>query len=138
MSPKQALFTFFRVELAKTYPVYDGAMPPESAGYPFIYLAETTQTGSKLTKHTLLNTGRVSVSIHVWVGSTRQRGTLYNIMNEISELARNLANVENYRLIYKSDDHTIIPDTTTGTALLHGVVLLNYEFYENKGEKHEF
>ena len=137
MSPQQALFTFFRVELAKKYPVYDGAMPPDSAGYPFIYLAETTQTGNKLTKHTLLNTGRVSVSIHVWVGSTRQRGTLYNIMNEIGELARNLTHAESYRLIYKNDDHTIIPDATTGTALLHGVVLLNYEFYENKGEKYE-
>lgn len=134
MSPQQALFTYFRLELEKICPVYDGAMPPSSAKYPFIYLAETTQTGNKLTKHTHLKTGRVSIGVHVWVGSTRQRGTLYDIMNTVGELARNLTKLENYRLIYKSDDHTILPDTTTGTALLHGVVLLNYEFYEHKGE----
>lgn len=129
MDVQQEVFSYFRSELDKTYDVYDGVMPGEKAKYPFIFMGEAAQYNDKQVKNAL-QTGRVTISIHAWVGSTRQRGTLSGILSDISKLGRKLAQTRSYKLVYNTHDINILADTATGTALLHGVVSFTYLFYE--------
>ena len=46
MDPQQELFTELLLKLKELgYDVYDTFLPPEDTPYPFIYLADSQQTG---------------------------------------------------------------------------------------------
>ena len=120
MDAQQELFTALKLELeAKGYAVYDGAMPPEDTPYPFVYLGDFEQTDSEL-KNAV--TGTVYPMIHVWHNKAGQRGTVSMMLFEIKTIMRKLVRTDNFAWLVRNINTRIIPDNTTKTPLLHGVI----------------
>ena len=126
IDPQQELFTRLKLDIeALGYSVYDGALPPEETPYPFVYLGDFGQSDSA-TKSALY--GYVYPTIHIWHNDTRKRGTLSKMMLDIKTACRNIEHTDNYSWVLQSVNQRIIPDNTTKTPLLHGVIEAGYKF----------
>lgn len=126
------LFVFFKTQLEKLgYRVYDGELPDINTKYPFIYLGDVSSNSSRKVKNAI-HSGNATINIHIWVGSVKQRGTLSAIADQVSRLGRSLRETKTYSINYRSDSFMSVADTSTGTALLHGVVSFSYDFLEKE------
>lgn len=126
IDPQQELFTRLKLDIeALGYSVYDGALPPEETPYPFVYLGDFSQSDSA-TKSALY--GYVYPTIHIWHNDTRKRGTLSKMMLDIKTACRKIEHTDNYAWVLQSVNQRIIPDNTTKTPLLHGVIEAGYKF----------
>ena len=126
MDPQQRLFSYLLITLRESgYTVYDGAMPGpnEPTEYPFIYLGEN-QMMDDFRKQEVR--GRVYQTIHVYHNDLRQRGTVSVILGEIKTICRALENASGWLLAECSTQ--ILPDTTTNTPLIHGIVDVGFRF----------
>lgn len=124
--PQQELFSALKIALeAKGFDVYDGALPPEDTKYPFVYLGDFQQTDIEY-KNAV--TGLVFPTIHVWHNNTRQRGTLSKMLLEIKTECRKLTRTNSFSWFVRNVSTQIIPDNTTKTPLLHGVVNADFMF----------
>lgn len=120
MDPQQELFTALKLALeAKGFAVYDGALPPENTAYPFVYLGDFWQTDRE---HKNAVTGIVRPTIHLWHNDPRKRGTVSKMLLEIKTECRKLVKTSNFAWMVRNINGRIIPDNTTKTPLLHGVV----------------
>lgn len=120
IDPQQELFTAYKLSLeAMGYAVYDGELPPEDTPYPFIYLGDFRQT-DKMYKNAV--TGTVLPTIHVWHNNTRERGTVSKMMLDVKWAIYNINKTKAYSWLIQSVESQIIPDNTTKTPLLHGIV----------------
>lgn len=127
IDPQQELFTAYKLSLeAMGYAVYDGELPPEKsednpegAEYPFIYLGDFSQT-DKVLKNAV--TGTVYPTIHVWHNNTRERGTVSKMLLDVKQVVYNINKTKAYSWLPQSVEGQIIPDNTTKTPLLHGIV----------------
>ena len=120
IDPQQELFTAYKLSLeAMGYAVYDGELPPEDTPYPFIYLGDFSQTD---TMHKNAVTGTVSPTIHVWHNNTRERGTVSEMLLDVKCAIYNTSKTKAYGWLVQSVESRIIPDNTTKTPLLHGIV----------------
>ena len=127
IDPQQELFTALKLNIeAEGYAVYDGALPPEDTPYPFVYLGDFRQS-DEANKTAVF--GRVYPTIHVWHNSPKKRGTVSNIILDIKGVCRRLSHTNNFAWHVRGMDARIIPDNSTKTPLLHGVV--EPEFYFN-------
>ena len=125
MDPQQEIFTRIKRDLERFgYDVYDGILPPEGTPYPFVYLGDS-QSDDRPTK-TQIN-GVVYQTIHVWSNTPKNRGTVSEMLSEIKRLCRIISETHNFSWSFRNVLQRIIPDNTTGTPLLHGV--LEIEFY---------
>lgn len=126
IDPQQELFTAYKLSLeAKGYAVYDGALPPEDTPYPFIYLGDFRQS-DKMYKNAV--TGSVYPTIHVWHNNPRQRGTVSKMLLDVKEVIYKTERTQHHGWIIQSVDSRIIPDNTTQTPLLHGIVEAGLQF----------
>lgn len=126
LDPQQEIFTAYKLALEeKGYSVYDGALPPENTPYPFIYLGDFRQTDSIL-KNAVV--GFVYPTIHVWHNNVKQRGTVSKIILDVKRTIYEIDKTTNRSWLVQSLDSRIIPDTTTKTPLLHGVVEAGLKF----------
>jgi hypothetical protein len=128
MDPQQELFTALREKLIAEFGednVYDGALPPEGAQYPFVYLADASQTDTQ-TKSGLI--GTVTQTIHVWHNSPAKRGTVSDMIFKIKVICARLEETDNYGWLLSDVTARILPDTTTKQPLLHGVIEAGYKF----------
>lgn len=130
MDPQQELFTKLLVELKtefKTlgYEVYDGELPPESTPYPFVYLGDFQQNDTD-TKTQVI--GSVFPMIHVWHNNPRQRGTVSRMLLAIKRVCRKIEHTDNFSWMVRNVSGKIIPDNTTKTTLLHGVITAEFKF----------
>lgn len=124
--PQQELFSKLKIDIeALGYSVYDGALPPEDTPYPFVYLGDNAQTDSD-TKSAVI--GRVHQVIHIWHNSPRQRGTVSKMMLAIKTVCRNARRTAHHSWDVRNINSRIIPDNTTKTPLLHGVVEVDFYF----------
>ena len=120
MDAQQEYFTALKIGLeAKGYAVYDGVLPPESTPYPFIYLGDFRQDERGL-KAAL--TGTVYPTIHVWHNNPRQRGTVSKMLLDVKSVCRGITHTDNFAWMVRNVNNRIVPDNTTKTPLLHGVV----------------
>lgn len=123
---QQELFTALKLALeARGYAVYDGVLPPDDTPYPFIYLGDFQQTDSACKSEIY---GHVYPVIHVWHNNVRQRGTVSKMLLDIKTVCRSIENTKNYAWALRSVNQRIIPDNTTKTPLLHGVVEAGFQF----------
>ena len=123
---QQELFTALKLALESLgYAVYDGFMPPEGTPYPLIYLGEFRQADG-LNKGG--NLGNVFATIHVWSNTPRNRGTVSSIMKDIRAVCYALKHTDNYAWYVWGMNQRILPDNTTKTPLLHGVVEVDFKF----------
>lgn len=126
MDPQQELFTRIKKDMERFgYDVYDGMMPPENTPYPFVYLGDS-QIDDKPTKSQI--NGLVYQTIHVWSNSPKNRGTVSEMLFEIKKLCRIIGETQNYSWSVRNINQRIIPDNTTQTPLLHGVLELEFYF----------
>lgn len=126
IEPQQELFTAYKLALeAMGYSVYDGALPPEDTPYPFIYLGDFRQSDQML-KNAVM--GTVYPTISVWHNNTKQRGTVSKMLLDIKWVIYNLDKTKGYSWLVQSVDTRIIPDNTTKTPLLHGIVEAGLKF----------
>lgn len=126
IDPQQELFTAYKLGLeAKGYAVYDGALPPENTPYPFIYLGDFRQSDQML-KNAV--NGNVYPKIHVWHNSPNQRGTVSAMLLDIKRVIYQTEKTNGFSWLVQSVNTQIIPDNTTKTPLLHGVVDAGLKF----------
>lgn len=124
--PQQELFSKLKIDVeALGYAVYDEELPPEDTPYPFVYLGDNLQTDSE-TKGAVI--GRVHQVIHIWHNSPRQRGTVSKMMLDVKKVSRNIGRTANHSWDARNINSRIIPDNTTKTPLLHGVVEVDFYF----------
>lgn len=122
MDAQQELFTAYKLGIeAKGYAVYDGDLPPEDTPYPFVYLGDFRQADKE---HKNAVTGVVYPTIHVWHNNTRQRGTVSRMLLDIKAVCRSINHTRNFAWLIRNVNSQIIPDNTTKTPLLHGIVEL--------------
>lgn len=120
LDPQQEYFTRVKLDLeALGYAVHDGFLPPENTPYPFIYLGDFRQTDIE---HKNAVTGIVYPTIHVWHSDPRQRGTVSAMLLDIKRVLRSIDRTNHFSWLTRNVSSQIIPDTTTKTPLLHGVV----------------
>lgn len=126
MDPQQELFTALLLALRKQgYDVYDGALPPEDTPYPFVYLGGSRQTDEP---NKSLLFGVVYQTIHVWHDNPKQRGTVSAMLSAIKTTCRTLGTTAHFAWFVREVDQRILPDNTTKTPLLHGVLDVAIQF----------
>ena len=124
--PQQELFTRLLLDLkSKGYDVYDDVMPPDGTPYPFIYLGDCNQTDDA-NKTAVF--GNVHQTIHVWSNNPKNRGTVSKILLEIKNVCRLLEHTENFNWDLRNAMQRILPDNTTKTPLLHGILEVEFKF----------
>ncbi|MDO4803887.1 MAG: DUF3168 domain-containing protein [Lachnospiraceae bacterium] len=126
IEPQQALFTAVREKLLEAYPdrVYDGAIPGPETPYPFIYLGEFGQNDTE-TKSVII--GSIPVTVHVWHCRPDQRGTVSAMCLAVKTAIREAAHGD-YSFQARNVGSRIVPDNTTTTPLLHGIVEAEVRF----------
>ena len=72
--------------------------------------------------------GNVYQTIHVWSNKPQNRGDLSKMMLEIKNICRNIDKTRNFSWFVKNVTQRIIPDNTTKTPLLHGVLGVEFKF----------
>lgn len=124
--PQQELFTLLKLGLeALKYDVYDGALPPEDTPYPFIYLGEAQESDTDCKNAAY---GKVHQVIHVWHNNTRQRGTVSSMIFNAKKVCKNIGRSAHYSWDARGMTSRIIPDNTTKSPLLHGVLEVDFYF----------
>lgn len=124
--PQQELFTKLKLDIeALSYDVHDGVLPPEGTPYPFVYLGDMQETDTNC-KNAVF--GRVHQVIHIWHNNTRQRGKVSVMMQKIKNVCRNIGHTANHSWDVQGIASRIIPDNTTKTPLLHGVIEVDFNF----------
>lgn len=124
--PQQEIFSRLHFDISiKGYDVYDGCLPPENTPYPFVYMGDMQQTDDA-NKTAVF--GNVYQTIHVWSNKPQNRGDLSKIMLEIKNICRNIDKTRNFSWFVKNVTQRIIPDNTTKTPLLHGVLDVEFKF----------
>lgn len=124
--PQQELFTQIRQDIISNgYAVYDGVLPPENTPYPFIYLGDVQQVDDA-NKSAVF--GTVYVTIHVFSDAPRMRGELSLIMLTVKNVCRRLHRTDNFTWHLRGVNQRILPDNTTKTPLLHGVIETEFMF----------
>lgn len=124
--PQQEIFSRLYSDISsKGYDVYDGCLPPENTPYPFVYMGDMQQTDDA-NKTAVF--GNVYQTIHVWSNKPQNRGDLSKIMLEIKNICRSIDKTRNFSWFVKSVTQRIIPDNTTKTPLLHGVLEIEFKF----------
>ena len=124
--PQQEIFSRLHFDISsKGYDVYDGYLPPENTPYPFVYMGDCNQIDDANKTGVL---GNVYQTIHVWSNKPQNRGDLSKIMLEIKNICRNIDKTRNFSWFVKNVTQRIIPDNTTKTPLLHGVLGVEFNF----------
>ncbi len=126
MDPQQELFSELLQKMKELgYDVYDTFLPPKGTPYPFIYLADSQQTD---TPNKTAVFGSVSQTIHIWHNNPRQRGTVSKMLLDIKKVCYKLEHTENFAWMVRDVNQRILPDNTTKTPLLHGLLEVEFKF----------
>lgn len=124
--PQQELFTALLLRIKELgYDVYDGYLPPEGTPYPFVYLGDCQQTDDA-NKTAVF--GNVYQTIHVWSNTPRNRGTVSAMLLAIKQTCRKLEHTANFAWDLRNTSQRVLPDNTTKTPLLHGILEVEYKF----------
>lgn len=126
IDPQQELFSQLKLNIeGKGYAVYDGFLPPENTPYPFVYLGDFQQTDST-NKSAVF--GFVYPTIHIWSDTPKKRGTLSKMLLDIKTVCREIEYTKNFAWMLTGMNQRIIPDNTTKTPLMHGVIEPTFKF----------
>ena len=95
MDPQQELFSAVLMALKEKYEgtgvgVYDTVLPPKDTPYPFIYLADCSES-DQATKNEII--GEANLTLKVWHDNIRQRGTVSGILADIKKIC-GLSNIQ--------------------------------------------
>lgn len=120
MDAQQEYFTALKLGMeAKGYAVYDGALPPDTTPYPFVYLGDFRQSDREL-KNAV--TGTVYPTVHVFHNNVRERGVVSAMLLDIKTTFREIAHTGNFAWLVRNITSQVFADDTTKAPLLHGIV----------------
>lgn len=126
MDPQQELFTALLLGIKELgYDVYDGFLPPDDTPYPFVYLGDSQQTDDA-NKTAVF--GNVYQTIHVWHNNPRERGVVSAILLAVRQTCRKTGHTAHFAWDLRNANQRILPDNTTQTPLLHGILEVEYKF----------
>jgi hypothetical protein len=126
IDPQQELFTACKLGFEQAgQSVFDGVLPPEDTPYPFTYLGDFQQIDTA--NKTAIN-GKVSATIHTFSDTPKNRGTLSAMMLEQKRVCREIKRTQNFSWYVTACSQRIIPDNTTKTPLLHGILDIEFQF----------
>lgn len=126
MDPQQELFTKLKLDIeALGYDVYDGFLPPEGTPYPFVYLGDSRSSDDAL-KNAVM--GNVYQMIHIWSNEPMNRGKVSAMLFAIKRVCYRIEHTTNFAWMIRNVEQRIIPDNTTKTPLLHGILEAEYKF----------
>lgn len=126
LDPQQELFAKVKLDIESLgFAVYDGFLPPENTPYPFVYLGDCRQQDEA---YKGVICGSVYLTIHVWHNSPKQRGTVSAMLLAIKTALRSIERTNNFAWAVRDVAQQIIPDNTTRTPLLHGVIEAEVKF----------
>lgn len=119
----QIYLKVFSESLALGYETYD-YLPDDATSLPFVYIGEQfdVDTANKSTV-----TGLVSQTIHIY-GSMEQRDQVYKMANNLRTVIRRIRKTDNFDISVREVSGQILPDNSTTTALLHGIVEVEFKF----------
>lgn len=129
MDSQQELFSALLVQLkkelkSKGVSVYDTFLPCEGTPYPYVYIGSSQLVDDYGNKTMIL--GNITQVVDVWHNNPRKRGELSEIMQTIKKVARKINHTNNFAFMIQNIDQRILPDTSTSTPLLHGVLELDF------------
>ena len=125
LDPQQEIFSaMFKLLSGRFKNVYDAEITGESP-YPFIAFGDCTQddTAIKGAKR-----GNVELTLQVYHNNVKKRGTLSEILYQIKAAAQSITKTANYGWRVTQITQRILPDTTTDTPLLHGNIIITFEY----------
>lgn len=126
MDPQQEIFTELLIKIqALGYDVYDGFLPPEDTPYPFVYLADSQQVDDA-NKTAVF--GNVYQTIHIWSNNPKRRGEVSSMLLNIKNTCRKIEHTANFAWMVRNIEQMILPDNTTKTPLLHGILEVEFRF----------
>lgn len=126
MDPQQELFAALLTAIQTLgCDVFDGYLPPKGTPYPFVYIGEVQQV-DEANKNAVF--GKVHATVHVWHNTPKQRGTVSQMLLNIKTACRNLRYTQGFSWDVRNIDQRILPDDTTETPLLHGVLDMEFQF----------
>jgi hypothetical protein len=129
--PQQEIYTALLVALRDgVTPVYDGFLPPQGTPYPFIYMGDVA---AGIVRKKSGETGTVKQTVHVWHSNPHKRGSVSAILMDIKRAADRIKETPGgygWDIVDVSEE--ILPDTTTATPLLHGVVTLTFSYSKGR------
>lgn len=105
--------------------MYDTFLPPKDTPYPFIFIADNQQVDAP-NKTAVF--GNVYQTIHVWHNNPKQRGTVSEMLLDIKQVCYSLKHTANFAWDVRNVDQRILPDNTTKTPLLHGLLEVEFKF----------
>ena len=127
IDPQQELFCALKQKIESLgYDVYDGVLPPSGTDYPFVYLGDFQQIDDIGNKTTVF--GSVAATVHIWSNTPKNRGTVSSMQLAIKEVCYALKETSNFHWWAYTITQRIIPDNTTNTPLLHGVLDVEFRF----------
>lgn len=127
MTEQQEYFMALRTALKeKGYSVFDGALPPDSTPYPFIYLAGSWHNPTDIKRGTL---GMITQVVQVW-GTYKMRGTISAICEDVLDTAKSIETTDHYayKVRLNETEQQIINDDTTNTPLMQGYTSLRVAY----------
>ncbi|QDI90212.1 hypothetical protein EPH95_02695 [Salicibibacter halophilus] len=132
-SPQQQIYdAVFSASLNLGFDTYD-YLPADSADYPFVFVGEQMNSDRR-TKRFLY--GEVHQTVHVYAiqrnGEQPQgtnRAAFMGMIDELKVEMRKIKRTDNFKIIEQGINDQILLDTSTSTALLHGVVEVHFLFH---------
>lgn len=128
--PQQELFTQIRSECKKICDTYDTVLPPEGTPYPFIYVSQVREVED--TGYKAESLSDVYIDIHVWHDSPRKRGATSEIIAAVKNACFRTSETPHYGWTYRGAESRILPDTSTSTPLLHGIITAHFKLTGGK------
>lgn len=116
---------FFTAPCSTRFGVYDTVLPPKDTPYPFIYLADCSES-DQATKNEII--GETNLTLKVWHDNIRQRGTVSGILADIKNICRSIEHTAHYAWSMQRPTQKIMPDNTTKQPLLMGILEVGYKF----------
>lgn len=125
MSPQQSIFTLCRMVSSRVIPDTYDYLPGEGTKYPFVFIGEQFAQDTRK-KNVVI--GSVQQTIHVYHNDYRKRGSTTKIMDDILAELRKQKKAGLYSIDLVGVSMRVVPDNTTSTPLLHGIMELNFKF----------
>lgn len=127
LSPQQEIFTAVRgicVNLFGASNVFD-YLPEDGTPYPFVFIGEQLSNDQR-NKSAVF--GTVTQTVHVYHDDYKKRGSTTSMVMAIQEAVRALKSTAHFYLDVRSINGQVLPDNTTATPLLHGIIEIEFHF----------
>jgi hypothetical protein len=100
-------------------------LPPEGTPYPFVFIGEQLSNDQR-NKSAVF--GTVNQTVHVYHNDYKKRGSTTTMMMAIQEAVRSLKSTDHFHLDIRNINGQVLPDNTTATPLLHGIIEIEFHF----------